>query len=84
MDNIFKFCVRFYGNYQTSASVYNATLSSNNKLIVTNPKRYSSTGHVLSLLPRGHQFESHKPQGHGRLTWLLTSGPVRLVEVRAS
>jgi hypothetical protein len=48
MDNILKFCVRFYGNYRTSALVYNATLSSNNKLIVTNPKGIAQL--VMSLV----------------------------------
>jgi len=49
-----------------------------------NPERCSSTGQTLSLLIRGHQFESHKPQGHWRLTWVLTSGLVGLIEVLAS
>jgi hypothetical protein len=44
----------------------------------------SSTGQTLGLLPRGHQFESHKPQDYWRLTWSLTSGSVGLVEVRTS
>ena len=44
----------------------------------------SSTGQILSLLLRCHQFESHKSQDYWRLTWSLTSGPVGLVEVRAS
>jgi hypothetical protein len=41
-----------------------------NTIIYTkiNHERYSSTGQVLGLLSRGHQFESHKPQGHWRLT----------------
>jgi hypothetical protein len=36
----------------------------------------NSTGQALGLFPRGHQFESHKPQGQWRLTWSLTSRPV--------
>jgi len=44
--------------------------------------RGNLTGQVLSLLPNGHEFESS--QGHWRLTWLLTSRLIRLVEVRAS
>jgi hypothetical protein len=36
------------------------------------------------LLFRGHQFESYEFQDHWRLTWSLTSGPVRLVEVRVN
>jgi len=44
----------------------------------------SSTGQVLDLLLRGHMFESHKPWGHWKLTWSLTSGPIKLVELRAS
>jgi hypothetical protein len=49
-----------------------------NTIIYTklNPERYNSTGQILSLLFKGHQFESHKPQGHWRLTWSLTSGLV--------
>jgi len=31
---------------------------------------------ILNLLSRNHQFESHKPHGHWRFTWSLTSGPV--------
>jgi hypothetical protein len=49
-----------------------------------NPEGCGSTGQALGLLPRDHQFESHKPQDHWRLTWLLTSRSVGLVEVRAS
>jgi hypothetical protein len=41
-------------------------------LIVIIIKRYNSIGQALSLLPRSHQFEYHKPQGRWRLTWLLT------------
>ena len=29
-----------------------------------NPERYNSTDQTLCLLPRDHQFESHKYQGH--------------------
>jgi (-)-germacrene D synthase len=54
------------------------------KLVESNPKGCSSIDQVLGLLPKGHQFEAHKPQGHWRLTWSLTSGSVRLVEVRAN
>jgi hypothetical protein len=39
---------------------------------------------ILSLIYRSHQFEFHKPQDYWRFTWSLTSGPVELVEVRAS
>jgi hypothetical protein len=42
------------------------------------------TGQILGLFLIGHQFESHKLQGHWSLTWLLTSGPVGLVEVHVS
>jgi hypothetical protein len=49
-----------------------------------NPEGYNLTGQVLSLFSRGHRFEYHKPQNHRRLTWSLTSGPMKLVEVRAS
>jgi len=34
--------------------------------------------------PGGHQFEFHNSQNHWTLTWLLTLGPVRSVEVHAS
>ena len=44
----------------------------------------SLTGQALGLLLKGHQFEFHKPQGHWRLTWSLTSGPVGLVKVHVS
>jgi len=47
-------------------------------------KKKTVTGQVLDLLFRGYQFESHKPQSHWKFTWLLTSGLVRLIEVRAS
>jgi hypothetical protein len=47
-------------------------------------KKYKLTGHVLDLFFKDQQFEFYKPQGHWRLTWLLTSGPVGLVEVCAS
>jgi hypothetical protein len=53
-------------------------------IIFFNPKRWSSTSRVLSLLYRGHQFESHKPQGRWKLTLSLTSGLVKLVEVHAN
>ena len=49
-----------------------------------NLERCSLTGQALCLLFKDHQFESHKPQGHWRFTWSLISGPVGLVEVRAS
>jgi len=39
-----------------------------------NFKGCSSTDQVLNLFFRGYQFECHKPQGHWRLTWSLTSG----------
>ena len=39
---------------------------------------------TLSLLYRSHLFEFHKSQDHWELTWSLTSGPVKLVEVHAS
>jgi hypothetical protein len=42
------------------------------------------TCQILGLFPIGHQFESHKLQVHWSLTWLLTSRPVGLVEVRVS
>jgi len=44
----------------------------------------SSTVQILNLLSKDHQFESHKPQGHRKLTWSLTPVPVGLVEVCAS
>jgi hypothetical protein len=31
---------------------------------------------ILGLLSRDYQFESHKPQGHWKLAWSLTSGPI--------
>ena len=31
----------------------------------------NSTNHVLDLLLRSHQFKSHKPQGHWKLTWFV-------------
>jgi len=37
-------------------------------LIVIIIKGYNSIGQALSLLPRSHQFEYHKPQGRWRLT----------------
>jgi hypothetical protein len=49
-----------------------------------NSEGCSSTDQALGLLPIGHQFESHRPQGYWRLPWSLTSGPVGLVEVRAN
>jgi hypothetical protein len=51
---------------------------------IRDPEGCSLTGQVLDLLPSGHQFESHKSQGHLRLTWSLTSVPVGLVEVRTN
>jgi len=48
----------------------------------SNCERCSSTSQDLDLLPGGHS--SYKSQGHWRLTWLLTSGPVGLVEVPVS
>jgi len=67
-------------------------MNNNNKLLCIRIKKQtlinydgsSSTGQVLDLLSRDHQFESYKSQGHWRLTWSLISRPVRLVEVRAS
>jgi len=44
----------------------------------------SLTSQILNLLPTDHRFESHRFQGHWRFTWLLTSGPVRLVEIQGS
>jgi hypothetical protein len=44
--------------------------------------RGSSTSQVLDLLFNGHEFES--PQDYWRFTWSLISGPMKLVEVRAS
>jgi len=61
-------------------SLYCTTLA--HKTIKDNIEGCSSTGQALSLLPRDHQFESHEPQGHLRLTWSLTSRPVLLIEVR--
>ena len=49
-----------------------------------NPEGCSSTDQILDLLSTGHQFESHKSYGHWRLTWSLTSGPVRLVEMHTN
>ena len=60
------------------------TFEQKKKNHVWNLEGWSSTSQTLSLLPKCHQFESHKSQGHWRLTWSLTSGLVRLVEVRAS
>jgi hypothetical protein len=37
------------------------------EIIKHNHKGGSSTGQILSLLSRDHQFESHKPQIHWRL-----------------
>jgi hypothetical protein len=37
-------------------------------ILVFNPVECRLTGQVLSLLSKGHQFESHKPQSHLRLT----------------
>jgi hypothetical protein len=34
------------------------------KSFLKNLEGYNSTGQALCLLPRGHQFESHKPQSH--------------------
>jgi hypothetical protein len=47
-------------------------------------KKKPVTDQILDLLFKGYQFEFHKPQGHWKFTWLLTSGLVRLIEVRAS
>jgi hypothetical protein len=44
----------------------------------------NSTGQVLDLLSRYHQFESHKPQDHWRLTWSLISVSMKLVEMQTS
>jgi hypothetical protein len=57
-----------------------------------NSKGCSLIGQILSLLfkdhqfesPKDHQFEFHKFQDYWRLTELLTSGPVRLVDMHAS
>ena len=54
------------------------------ELLKENPRRYSLTGQALNLLSTCHQFEFHKPQGHWRFTWPLTSRSMRLVKVRAS
>jgi hypothetical protein len=51
---------------------------------MSNTEGYNLTGQVLILFSRGHWFESHKPQSHWRLTWSLTSGPMKLVEVHVS
>jgi hypothetical protein len=51
---------------------------------IRNPKWCNSTGQALGLLPKSHQFESHKLQGFWRLPWSLTSRPMILVEVRTS
>jgi hypothetical protein len=40
---------------------------------------YNLTGQILDLFFRGHQFESHKPQGYWRLTWSLILELVRLI-----
>jgi hypothetical protein len=47
--------------------------------ISSNSERCSSTGQILDLLPRYHQFESHKPHGYWRFTWSLTSWSMRLI-----
>jgi hypothetical protein len=49
-----------------------------------NLEECSLTDETLDLLSRNHQFESHKPQSHCRLTWLLILRPVGLVEARVS
>jgi hypothetical protein len=61
---------------RSNKSIYNS--------IKFNPKTCNSTDQTLSLLRRGHQFESNKPQSHWRLTWSLISGPVGLVKVHAN
>jgi len=63
-------------------SLYCTTLAQ--KTIKDNLDGCSSTGQALGLLPRDHQFESHKPQDHWRFTWSLTSGHVVLVKMRAN
>jgi len=50
--------------------------------MINNFSRGNLIGQILNLLFRDHQFESHKSHGHWRLTYSLTSGPVRLVEIR--
>jgi hypothetical protein len=47
-------------------------------LIVIIIKGCSSIGQAMSLFPRSHQFECHKPQGCWRLTWLLTFRALRV------
>jgi hypothetical protein len=47
-------------------------------------KKKTVIGQVLDLLFRGYHFESYKSQSHWKFTWLLTSGLVRLIEMRAS
>jgi hypothetical protein len=42
----------------------------------------SLTSQALGLLSNGHGFEFS--QGHYRLIWSLTSGPVGLVEIHAN
>jgi len=41
-------------------------------------------GQTLSLLPKNYQFKSYKFQGYWKLTWLLTLGSVRLVDVHVN
>jgi hypothetical protein len=38
----------------------------------------------MNLFLISHQFKSHKPKSHWRLTWSLTLGSVELVEVRVN
>jgi hypothetical protein len=53
-------------------------------IIIINSEGCSSTSQVLGLLPKDHQFESHKSRDHWKLTLSLTSGPMGLVKIRAS
>ena len=50
------------------------------KRIINNHEECNSTNdHVSDLFLIGYQFEPHKPQGHWRIIWSLTSGPVELL-----
>ena len=46
-----------------------------------NPEECNSISQVLNLFFRGYQFKFHIPQSYWTLTWLLTSGLVKLVEL---
>jgi hypothetical protein len=49
-------------------------------IYVNNKKSTKLLKGLYDLLSRNQQFESHKPQGHRRVIWSLTSGPVELLK----